>query len=127
MLRITSLMWTVNPDKLTIEDSKLFNENPHLTIHIKAPVLWWFTLMYENEANVSVSKIFNERNAGINDIRLGDIIEGSLYITYQELVGFVQSYDLGVYEVNPANREWRDFIETIADIKGISYYAREVE
>lgn len=127
MLRITSLMWTVNPDKLTIEDSKLFNENPHLTIHIKAPVLWWFTLMYENEVNVSVSKIFNERNAGINDIRLGDIIEGSLYITYQELVGFVQSYDLGVYEVNPANREWRDFIETIADIKGISYYAREVE
>lgn len=127
MLRITSLMWTVNPDKLTIEDSKLFNENPHLTIHIKAPVLWWFTLMYENDVSISVSKIFNERNTGINDIRLGDIIEGSLYITYQELVGFVQSYDLGVYEINPANREWRDFIETIADIKGISYYAREVE
>lgn len=122
MLLITDLMWSYPLDNIEVSD--LFNRNPHLTISIKAPLSWWFSLMYMTEVTVSLVSVFNSPD--INDFRLGDMVTGALYITYQELVGMVQDYELGRYEVVRCRREWKDFIETVLDIKGIYYYSKEV-
>ena len=124
MLLITDIKWSRAPTS-EIDNVTLFNQNSQLYLMIEAPLVWWFSLMYMTDNTLSLTSVFNSQN--INDIKLGDTVSGSLYISYQELVGMVQDYDRGIYEVSVPKREWRDFIETISDIKGVSYCAKEEE
>jgi hypothetical protein len=133
----------------------LFNKNPSVIFGIKAPLYWWvdtdwikyyFNMPLNNfefcqdEWKEDVPLIRYEKVVSQNPnlsprelmqiLPMSTMVEGTLELTYQEIVEVCENYVAGEYYYDkgygfPNDREWADFCETLLDIKGVRDLVKE--
>lgn len=134
---------------------ELFKQNPVVLFKIKAPIYWWVDIDWIKyyfdmplsdfefsqdgwDENLSIIRI--ERLATQNPnlsprelmqiLPLGTIMTGTIELSYQEIIEVCENYVAGEYTYVkgygfPDEREWKDFCETLLDIKGVRDLVKE--
>ena len=104
MLRILSMQIPYNY-KPTVSAERLFEDNGCFIFEIEAPILWWAEFSGERILYAPVSTL----------------AKGTVFLKYQDIVEICEDYISKQYENSDfgTEREWRDFCETLLDIKGI--------
>lgn len=139
-----------------VSGNELFEENPILKLVIKAPIFWWVDTSWEKYyLNMPLDNIefcfdaINEDNPNVLDVKfllnsakleprqLMQILPLSAYVTaiieirYQDIVEVCKEYLNGNFEYTPPfsfpnTREWKDFCETLLDIRGVRDLVLEI-
>ena len=152
MLRILKMI-NVSATKNTANE--LFQQNPKLIFEIEAPLYWWIdTDWVKYYLNMPLEKFrfcYDEWDEAVPAIRyekvitqnpnltarqlmqilpLSTIATATIELTYQEIVEVCEDYINGQYKYVkpysfPNEREWKDFCETLLDIKGIRELVKE--
>lgn len=134
---------------------ELFKQNPTVIFRIKAPIYWWVDTDWikyyfnmplsdfefsqdEWDENLSIIRIgrLATQNPNLSPrelmqiIPLGTIMTGTIELSYQEIIEVCENYVAGEYTYIkgygfPDEREWKDFCETLLDIKGVRDLVKE--
>lgn len=106
---------------------KLFIENKDFIFVIDAPFMWWLDV-----DGIRYGFELDEFNSDdIVNLPLSTSVKGVLCLSYQELVEICEDYIQGMYKYTgrsyqfPNEREWKDFCETVLDIRGIRDLIKE--
>lgn len=110
MLRILN-MQTPYKYKPTISAQRLFKDNGCFMFEVEAPILWWAEFSGERILYTPVSAL----------------VRGTIFLNYQDIVEICEDYTLGWYDNTGFDtaRDWKDFCETLLDIKGIRDLVQE--
>lgn len=138
-----------------VSGNELFEENPTIKFVIKAPIFWWvdadwtkyyFNMPLDNmefcfdaldEDNPSVLDVkFVLNSAKLEPRQLMQILPLSTYVSavielhYREIIEICEEYIIGNFEYEPPfsfpnTREWKDFCETLLDIRGVRDLVKE--
>ena len=111
----------------TATASELFETNAPFNFYIEAPLFWWLDFSY-TKFGFELGD-FSEREKFTMSV--DTIVKGVAVLTYQEIIEVCEDYVNGAYKYVaskhqwPAEREWKDFCETLLDIKGVRDLVQE--
>ena len=107
---------------------KLFKANVPFNFYIEAPLYWWLDFDY-TKFGFELGD-FSEKEK--LTMPVDTPVKGVAVLTYQEIIEVCEDYVNGVFQYNkddghqwPAEREWKDFSETLLDIKGVRDFVTE--
>lgn len=138
-----------------VKSDNLFQDNPMFAFVVEAPIYWWVDIDWpkyyfnmpvndfefsQDEWNENLPLIRYEKVVAQNPnlspralmqiLPLSTVIIGHINLTYREIVEVCENYVAGEYKYIhgygfPNEREWKDFCETLLDIKGIRDLVKE--
>ena len=106
---------------------ELFAENKSFVFTIDAPFMWWLDV--DGIRYGFCLDRFNQED--IPNLPLSASVVGLLCLSYQEIVEICEDYIQGVYKYKyksyqfPNEREWKDFCETLMDVKCVRDFIEE--
>lgn len=121
----------------------LFKRDPDFVFRVEAPMYWWLDCEFErfyldfSKDNLRFcldawdkTKYDFTFNVGLSDrqlmqiLPLSTIIEANITLSYKRIIKICEDYQCGEYcypSINrwPTEREWKDFCETLLDLRGV--------
>ena len=108
--------------------SELFETNAPFNFYIEAPLFWWLDFDY-TKFGFELGDFSEQEKL---TMPVDTVVKGVAVLTYQEIIEVCEDYINGVYKYIvgnehqwPAEREWKDFCETLLDIKGVRDLVQE--
>lgn len=113
--------------KKNLDSETLFKDNRSFIFVIEAPLYWWIDVD-GIKYGFDLSDFSDEARQNLS---LSTNIGAMLSLTYQEIVEICEDYQAKMYRYEgkpyqwPNEREWKDFCETLLDIKGVRDLIKE--
>lgn len=81
-----------------------------------------------NQALVENNSSVGDRKKVLQVLPMGTMLTSTVHASYRAIVYEVMDYLSGMYEDNslPVSREWKDYFETLMDIKGVRELAENM-
>ena len=112
----------------TATAEELFETNAPFSFYVEAPLYWWLDFDY-TKFGFELGD-FSEKEK--LTMPVNTVVQGRAVLTYQEIIEVCEDYVSGVYNYDSncayrwsAEREWKDFCETLLDIKGVRDLVQE--
>lgn len=123
MLKVYSMGYPYQYEHIDMSPQELFDDNNCFILGIEAPIYWWLEFNGERARVILPYTPKNIDRDSLKKLPLSTTMRSNVFLHYQEIIEIVEDYILQAYSDENtkwiAGREWKDFCETLMDIRGV--------